>query len=101
MKVIKKNQLAILVISLMLITAGYLNYGTNYNSKAGMEASTGLEEQENVNLAALGDAELVNANNTEENSEEVNNGLTEEQKNSEQDNKTRNYRGKYCTTIIK
>lgn len=26
MKIIKKNQLAILVIALMLITAGYLNY---------------------------------------------------------------------------
>ncbi len=26
MKVFKKNQLALLVISLMLITAGYLNY---------------------------------------------------------------------------
>ena len=26
MKVLKKNQLALLVISLMLITAGYLNY---------------------------------------------------------------------------
>ena len=37
MKVIKKNQLAILVISLMLITAGYLNYDTNYNSKAGQQ----------------------------------------------------------------
>ena len=29
MKIIKKNQLAILVIALMLITAGYLNYETS------------------------------------------------------------------------
>ncbi len=33
MKVLKKNQLALLVISLMLITAGYLNYDS-MNKKA-------------------------------------------------------------------
>ena len=53
MKIIKKNQLAILVISLMLITAGYLNYDTNYNSNAGMEASAGLEGSEALDLASL------------------------------------------------
>ena len=29
LKIIKKNQLTILVISLMLVTAGYLNYNEN------------------------------------------------------------------------
>ncbi len=29
MKILKKNQLAILVIALMLVTAGYLNYTAN------------------------------------------------------------------------
>lgn len=32
MKIIKRNQLIILVISLMLITAGYLNFTTDNSS---------------------------------------------------------------------
>lgn len=33
MKILKRNQLIILVISLMLVTAGYLNFtGTDYNN---------------------------------------------------------------------
>ena len=58
-KVLKKNQLAILVISLMLITAGYLNYDTSYNKTKSEEAGT--QASEGVDLAALGDAELVNS----------------------------------------
>ena len=69
MKIIKKNQLAILVISLMLITAGYLNYNTSYTGQS-MDASTKIEENSNTDLAALGDAELVNTNVVEENREE-------------------------------
>ncbi len=68
MKIFKKNQLAILVISLMLITAGYLNYGIGYNSKS-MDTSTELEN--NVDLASLGDAELVNANTLVDNKEDT------------------------------
>lgn len=70
MKIIKKNQLAILVISLMLITAGYLNYDTNYNKQIGKETSTSLDKS--ISLAALGDAELVSTNVTDENKEEGN-----------------------------
>ncbi len=34
MKILKRNQLIILVISLMLVTAGYLNFtNTNYKEK--------------------------------------------------------------------
>ena len=69
MKIIKKNQLAILVISLMLITAGYLNYNTSYTGQS-LDASTKIEENSNTDLAALGDAELVNTNVVEENREE-------------------------------
>ena len=68
MKIIKKNQLAILVISLMLITAGYLNYNSNYTGQS-MDASTKIEENSSTDLAALGDAELVNTNVVEENKE--------------------------------
>lgn len=53
MKVLKRNQLIILVISLMLVTAGYLNFTSTNNSP-------------NNNLVAgLGDATLVSSNNIE------------------------------------
>lgn len=51
MKILKRNQLIILVISLMLVTAGYLNFtNTNYT-------------QSNTDVVAdLGDATLVSSN---------------------------------------
>ena len=51
MKLIKKNQLAISVIALMLITAGYLSYDTSTQNKEGIEASTGLNET--LDIASL------------------------------------------------
>ncbi|MCI9017190.1 MAG: SpoIIIAH-like family protein [Clostridia bacterium] len=54
MKVLKKNQLAILVIALMLITAGYLNYTTN-------EDVVTTTANTNEQIAAIGDATLVNS----------------------------------------
>ena len=55
MKILKRNQLIILVISLMLVTAGYLNFTSdNYNKEISSEV-----------LADLGDATLVNSNEIE------------------------------------
>lgn len=51
-KILKKNQLTILVLALMLVTAGYLNYNSNYNNTV----ATGTE------VASLGDARLVSSN---------------------------------------
>lgn len=84
MKIIKKNQLAILVISLMLITAGYLNYDTNYEKQLGKETSSELDKS--INLAALGDAELVSTNVTEENKEQENNQNTNQEQNTQETN---------------
>lgn len=59
MKILKRNQLIILVISLILITAGYLNY-TSDNQNTVMTSEM---------IADLGDATLVSSNvveNTEE-----------------------------------
>lgn len=56
MKILKKNQLAILVIALMLITAGYLNYTAN-----GETIETSGNTIENKQIAAIGDATLVNS----------------------------------------
>ena len=48
-KIMKKNQVVILALALMLMTAGYLNYTNNH-------------ENESLLLAGLGDAQLVSAN---------------------------------------
>jgi len=48
MKIIKKNQLTILVLALMLVTAGYLNYNENIQTSS--------------EIADIGDATLVSSN---------------------------------------
>lgn len=59
MRIIKRNQLIILVISLMLITAGYLNFTSDSNTS-----------KETAKLfAELGDATLVSTNAIVENDE--------------------------------
>lgn len=54
MKILKRNQLIILVISLMLVTAGYLNF-----------TSTNAQDNTKETVAELGDATLVNSNKVE------------------------------------
>lgn len=85
MKIFKKNQLAILVISLMLITAGYLNYDSLNNEKAD-EVSTIPEGS--VDIASIGDAELVNANAVE-NTIAQNNEITQQSSESSQNTENR------------
>lgn len=68
MKVIKKNQIVIFVIALMFITAGYLNFA-NQNNNVNLLATSSLADSEQ--MAAIGDAQLVSAN-------EVSNNNTEE-----------------------
>ena len=52
MKILKRNQLIILVVSLMLITAGYLNFTANQEN---IQTSTIADRSD----TAIGDAELV------------------------------------------
>lgn len=55
--VLKKNQLAILVIALMLVTAGYLNYTSSQDvMQTGANTIDGGDQ-----YAAIGDATLVNS----------------------------------------
>ena len=62
MKILKRNQLIVLVISLMLVTAGYLNF-----------TSTNQTQNNSVpNLASLGDATLVSSNTVEIENKEQN-----------------------------
>ena len=61
MKIIKRNQLIILIISLMLITAGYLNFTADNNTVTTSYLT-----------AELGDATLVSSNSIVENNIEEN-----------------------------
>ena len=58
MKIIKKNQIIIFVIALMLVTAGYLNYTTGEGEHT--LATSGLAD--NAEVAEIGDAKLVSSN---------------------------------------
>lgn len=58
MKIIKRNQIIIFVIALMLITAGYLNYTTGDGGD--LVATSSLVDSEKV--AGIGDAKLVSSN---------------------------------------
>lgn len=62
MKLFKKNQIIIYVIVLMLMTAGYLNYTTNADKQETVETSMKMESGDDMQLADIGDATLVNSN---------------------------------------
>ncbi len=62
MKVLKRNQIIIFVIALMLVSAGYLNY-TALN-KEEVPTSSNVNE---LQYAGIGDARLVSSNGIEEN----------------------------------
>ena len=57
-RIMKKNQVIIFMLALMLMTAGYMNYTNNHGN-------------ENMILAALGDAQLVSSNVIESANETV------------------------------
>lgn len=70
--ILKKNQIIISVIAIMLIAAGYMNYTTNTEQALQTAALADTEE-----YAELGDARLVSANVTE-NVEETTNAENSE-----------------------
>ena len=92
MKVLKRNQLIVLVVSLMLITAGYLNFTTNQEN---VETSTIAERTDTT----IGDAEFVstvphNENKVEESAivendeNAISNEMSNEQENLVETNAT-------------
>ncbi len=60
-KILKKNQVIIYVIAVMLMAAGYLNYNVNDNNKI-LQTSMQMESKDDTQLADIGDATLVNSN---------------------------------------
>lgn len=61
MKLFKKNQIIIYVIVLMLMTAGYLNYTANTENQISIETAMEMESTDDMQLADIGDATLVNS----------------------------------------
>ena len=81
MKLLKKNQVIIYVIAIMLMTAGYLNYTTS-STKDAVETSMQIEAKDDSKIADLGDATLVSSNDV------VSENSIEGSKDSEKQNST-------------
>lgn len=78
MKSLKRNQVIIFVIALMLVSAGYLSYTANNDAntiQTSTEVNTALE------YAGIGDAKLVNSNGIVETNNISENAIANEQLN--------------------
>lgn len=60
MKFMKKNQVVIYVIALMLIVAGYLNFTSDGDFRSAVQTASSEEELDK--MANIGDAQLVSSN---------------------------------------
>lgn len=63
MKMLKKNQIIIFVIALMLVSAGYLNYTSLH---ADNTIATSVQTNSILEMAGIGDAQLVSSNHVVE-----------------------------------
>lgn len=69
MKILKRNQIVVAVIALILVTAGYLNFA-NQNKESNLIPTSSAADSEL--MAGIGDAQLVSANETKENNQTQN-----------------------------
>lgn len=67
--IIKKNQIVVFVIGIMIIAAGYLSYSNNANNDNTLATGAITDSEE---MASIGDAKLVSANVIEGNNVETN-----------------------------
>ena len=81
MKLLKKNQVIIYVIALMLVAAGYLNYTTTQGNNS-VETSMQMESDD-MQLANIGDAKLVSSEEVIENSTNEENTINSNAENVE------------------
>lgn len=72
MRLLKKNQVIIYVIVLMLMAVAYLNYTTQTGEQA-VEASMQMEARDDTNTSNIGDAALVSSNDIATNTNETEN----------------------------
>ena len=89
---LKKNQIIIYVIAIMLMTAGYLNYTTKQGENT-VQTSLDIEAKDDSRLADIGDATLVSSSdvvvddlNNTTNTENTTNTTTNEVKESNNQN---------------
>lgn len=87
MKSLKRNQVIVFVIALMLVSAGYLSYTANNGDNTILTSS----ELNSIEYAGIGDAKLVNGNaveqtNTNSESMATNNDKSDEDKNTNDKN---------------
>lgn len=91
MRLLKKNQVIVYAIAIMLMTAGYFNFTANTNSDKALETSMQIESSDDTMLADIGDATLVSSNDIVENSEQQEEkNETEEAKNGGSGQKSSN-----------
>lgn len=89
MKSLKRNQVIVFVIALMLVSAGYLSYTANNGANTISTSS----ELNSIDYAGIGDAKLVNSNAVEQtntNSESIVTNNEESQSNKKVDNENLN-----------
>lgn len=72
MRLLKKNQVIIYVIVLMLMAVAYLNYTTQTEGQS-IEASMKMEARDDTNTSNIGDATLVSSNDISTNSTDTEN----------------------------
>lgn len=72
MKILKRNQIVVAVIALMLVTAGYLNFA-NQNKERNLIPTSSAADSEL--MAGIGDAKLVSANEAVENNQTQNENI--------------------------
>lgn len=89
MKTLKKNQIVVFVIGLMVIAAGYLNF-TNTERNNALETSSQTQKANTLEIAGIGDAKLVSANTAESNTIESNNSIAGAEKVIEEENENNN-----------
>ncbi len=94
---LKKNQVIIYVIALMLVTAGYLNYTTNTAEQVSVETAMEIEANDDMQIANIGDATLVSSEAVDENEIEE---QTEEDGTNEADTNTTNEETTQTTATV-
>ena len=97
MRLLKKNQVIIYVIVLMLMAVAYLNYTTQTGEQA-VEASMQMEARDDTNSSNIGDAALVSSNDIATNTNETENTTNSIEENTTNTTNTTNNETEQNTT---
>lgn len=97
MRLLKRNQVIIYVIVLMLMAVAYLNYTTQTEEQA-VEASMQMEARDDTNTSNIGDAALVSSNDIATNTNETENTTNSIEENTTNTTNTTNNETEQNTT---